>query len=34
MRFDAAGRQVNANFGKATQARNARIIQGSIRFSF
>jgi hypothetical protein len=34
VRFDAAGNQINANFGKATAARNARIIQGSIRFSF
>jgi hypothetical protein len=34
LRFDAAGRQVNANFGKATAARNARIIQGSVRFTF
>lgn len=34
LRFDAAGRQVNASFGKATAARNARIIQGSLRFSF
>jgi len=34
LRFDAAGNQVNANFGKATAARNARIVQGSIRFSF
>jgi hypothetical protein len=28
VRFEAAGRQVNTNFGKATSARNARIIQG------
>ena len=34
LRFDAAGNQINANFGKATAARNARILQGSIRFSF
>jgi hypothetical protein len=34
VRFDAAGNQVNANFGKATAARNARILQGSIRFTF
>jgi len=33
-RFDAAGAQVNAAFGKATAARNPRIMQGSIRFSF
>jgi hypothetical protein len=34
LRFDAAGNQINANFGYATQARNARIIQGSVRLSF
>jgi hypothetical protein len=34
LRFDATGRQVNASFGKATSARNARIIQGSLRFTF
>ena len=34
VRFDAAGNQVNANFGKATGARNARIMQGSVRFTF
>jgi hypothetical protein len=33
-RFDATGAQVNAAFGKATAARNPRIMQGSIRFSF
>jgi len=33
-RFDAAGQQVNANFGKATAARNPRIMQGSVRFTF
>jgi len=33
-RFDAAGNQVNANFGKATAARNPRIMQGSVRFTF
>jgi Carboxypeptidase regulatory-like domain len=33
-RFDAAGAQVNAALGKATAARNPRIMQGSIRFSF
>lgn len=32
--FNEAGEQVNANFGKATDARNARIMQGAIRFSF
>ncbi len=34
LRFDAAGNQINTSFGYATQARNARIIQGSVRFSF
>jgi len=34
VRFDAAGNQVNANFGKATAARNPRIVVGSIRFTF
>ena len=34
LRYDAAGNQVNANFGKATSARAARILQGSIRISF
>jgi hypothetical protein len=34
LRFDAAGNQVNANFGKATGARNPRIMQGSVRFTF
>jgi hypothetical protein len=33
-RFDAAGTQVNANFGKANQARNPRIMQASLRFTF
>jgi hypothetical protein len=33
-RFDATGAQVNANFGKATSARNPRIMQGAIRFTF
>ena len=33
-RFDVAGAQVNANFGKATSARNPRIMQMSIRFTF
>jgi hypothetical protein len=32
--FNPAGQQVNANFGKATQARDPRIMQGAIRFSF
>src|SRR6266571_2997714 len=34
LRFDATGKQVNANFGKATAARNPRIMQGSVRFTF
>ena len=34
LRYDAAGTQVNAQFGKATAARNSRIMQGAIRFSF
>jgi hypothetical protein len=34
LRFDAAGNQINSAFGYATQARNARIIQGSVRLSF
>jgi len=33
-RFDATGAQVNANFGKATAARNPRIMQMSLRFNF
>jgi hypothetical protein len=32
--FDAAGNQVNENFGTVTRARNPRIMQGSIRFTF
>jgi hypothetical protein len=32
--FNPAGEQVNANFGKATEARNPRIMQGAIRFTF
>jgi Carboxypeptidase regulatory-like domain/TonB-dependent Receptor Plug Domain len=32
--FDTAGQIVNANFGQATQARDARVMQGAIRFSF
>jgi hypothetical protein len=32
--FNAAGEQVNANFGQATAARDARVMQGAIRFSF
>ena len=34
LRYDATGTQVNAQFGKATAARNPRIMQGAIRFSF
>jgi hypothetical protein len=33
-RFDATGAQVNANFGDATTARNPRIMQASVRFTF
>ncbi len=33
-RFDVAGVQVNQQFGKATAARNPRIMQGAIRFTF
>ncbi len=32
--FNAAGQQVNANFGKATSARDPRIMQGALRFTF
>lgn len=32
--FNAAGEQVNQNFGKATNTRAPRIMQGSIRFAF
>jgi hypothetical protein len=32
--FNPEGEQVNANFGQATSARSARIMQGAIRFSF
>ena len=32
--FNPAGEQVNANFGKATRARDPRIMQGAIRFTF
>ncbi len=33
-RFNPAGEQVNANFGQATAARDPRIMQGAIRFTF
>ena len=32
--FNPAGQQVNANFGQATAARDPRIMQGAIRFTF
>jgi hypothetical protein len=32
--FNNLGEQVNANFGKATAARNPRVMQGSLRFAF
>jgi hypothetical protein len=32
--FNPAGEQVNARFGKATSARDPRIMQGAIRFTF
>jgi hypothetical protein len=32
--FNPAGEQVNANFGKATAARDPRIMQAAIRFTF
>jgi hypothetical protein len=32
--FNPAGQQVNASFGQATSARDARIMQGAIRFTF
>jgi hypothetical protein len=33
-RFDTEGNQVNPNFGRATDARNPRIMQLSLRFTF
>jgi hypothetical protein len=33
-RYDAAGNQVNANFGRATVARSPRVMQASLRFLF
>ena len=32
--FNPQGQQVNANFGQATRARDARVMQGAVRFSF
>jgi len=32
--FNPAGEQVNANFGKATSARDPRIMQAALRFTF
>jgi hypothetical protein len=32
--FNPEGQQVNANFGKATQSRSPRIMQGALRFTF
>jgi hypothetical protein len=32
--FDATGKQTNINFGKANSARNPRIMQVSLRFTF
>jgi hypothetical protein len=33
-RFDVQGVQINQQFGKATSARNPRIMQGATRFTF
>jgi len=33
-RFDVSGAQVNARFGQVTSARGARVMQGSLRFTF
>jgi hypothetical protein len=33
-RFDAAGQQINANFGRVTNARQERRMQAAIRFNF
>jgi hypothetical protein len=33
-RFDAAGNQINPQFGVVTAARSARVMQGSVRLSF
>ena len=32
--FNPAGQQVNASFGQALTARDPRIMQGAIRFTF
>jgi hypothetical protein len=32
--FNPQGEMVNANFGQATGARDPRIMQGAIRFTF
>jgi hypothetical protein len=32
--FNPAGEMVNANFGQATAARDARVMQGAVRFTF
>jgi hypothetical protein len=34
LNFDAAGRQTNTNFGRATRAREPRRLQASVRFTF
>ena len=34
MQFNPAGEQVDTQFGKATNARDPRIMQGALRFSF
>lgn len=33
-RFDASGAQVNTRFGQVTAARPARVMQGSLRFTY
>ena len=33
-RFDAAGTQINGNFGRVTSARGPRVMQASLRFEF
>jgi hypothetical protein len=33
-RFDAAGNQVNGQFGQVTSTRSPRVMQGSLRFTF